>query len=91
VRFEVVWNQTALDNLATAWTLADSAMRQDVTHAAQEIDRLLESDPNNQGESRASGQRILFVPPLGVAFEVDAEHSLVQVLFAWSFRRHGQA
>jgi hypothetical protein len=70
--FEVVWNQTALNKLAEAWTNADSLMRQDITRAAQEIDLRLQSDPRNQGESRASGQRILFRAPLGVAFEVDS-------------------
>jgi hypothetical protein len=89
--FEVVWRQTALDHLASAWMRADSAMRQDITQATQEIDRQLKANPRELGESRASGQRIFFHPPLGVAFEVDVEHSLVRVLFAWSFRRHGQA
>jgi hypothetical protein len=90
VKFEVVWTQTALDNLATAWTRADSAMRQDLTRATREIDRLLQSDPHNQGESRASNRRITFQPPLGVIFEVDSNRPVVRVLFAWSIRRRGQ-
>lgn len=89
--FEVVWTQTALDNLAAAWTRADSAMRQDLSRATREIDRQLQSDPHNLGESRASSQRITFEPPLGVAFEIDSTRPVVRVLFVWSYKRRGRA
>jgi hypothetical protein len=43
--FQVVWLQTALDELAAAWTNADSSIRQEITRAAQELDRELQSIP----------------------------------------------
>jgi len=48
----------------------NAADRNPVTEAADRIDRLLASDPLNQGESREGDDRVLFVPPLNVDFRV---------------------
>ena len=87
--FRVDWAQSALNELAGLWTQADSAMRQAITAASQQIHQRLESDPLNEGESREGGQRILFVFPLGVLFEVDQQQAVVRVLQVWSYRRRG--
>jgi hypothetical protein len=50
-----------------------------------EFDRLLAGDPHQAGESRSGAIRILFVPPLGVFFEIDETSQTVQVLRVWSF------
>jgi len=85
--FRVRWIQTALDELATAWMQADSASRQDITIAADAIDHELQTNPQNKGESRTEGERIFFVSPLGVLFEVDTAASIVWVLHVWNIRR----
>lgn len=36
--FRVEWLDQALDELAAIWTAADSALRQDITAAASQID-----------------------------------------------------
>jgi hypothetical protein len=88
--FQVVWLQTALNELAAAWMSADSALRKAITAATQTIDRALEADPHNQGESRSPGQRFLFQPPLGLTFEVRHESGVVRVLHVWIVRPRAQ-
>jgi hypothetical protein len=51
--FRVVWLETALNELADLWTKADSEQRRHITTAVRSIDRQLEVDPEQQGESRA--------------------------------------
>lgn len=85
--FTVRWKRSALNELATLWTQADSAMRQAITTANNRIDRELQHDPENRGESRGVGGRIYFEFPLGIRFEVDRQQSLVHILHVWSFRR----
>ena len=85
--FQVVWLQTALDELAATWLRADSTLRQAITSATHAVDHLLQLEPHDQGESRANDQRILFQPPLGVTFEVHQEAGVVLVLdrpIAWA-------
>jgi hypothetical protein len=77
------WKRSALNELAALWMAADSATRQAITQATHQIDQLLQQDPENQGESRPGGRRILHVAPLGIRFRVDAEHARVRVLQVW--------
>jgi hypothetical protein len=85
--FRVVWLRTAMDELARAWTSADAALRQAITVSTHTVDHLLQTDPASQGESRKHGHRVLFEPPLGVAFAVRANARLVRVLHVWIIRR----
>jgi hypothetical protein len=88
--FTVEWVVSALNALAALWTAADSAQRRAITAAAHQIDQLLQADALNQGESRPHGRRILFVPPLGVIYRVDAQAATATVLHVWQFRLRGQ-
>jgi plasmid stabilization system protein ParE len=83
MRFTVVWSRHAERELATIWT--NSARRAEITRAAERVDRLLQRDPENQGESRIHGTRILLVPPLGVTFAVYADDRRAEVLDVWEF------
>jgi hypothetical protein len=83
----VRWEQSALDELADMWVRADSAGRQATSADAREIDRRLQAGPDQEGESRPSGNRVLFVPPLGVSFRVSAGGTVASVLHVWRFRR----
>jgi hypothetical protein len=85
----VRWVRSALNELAALWIQGDSAMRQAITAAAHRIDQELQRDPENTGESRGGEERVAFVFPLGVRFEVDKEHSVVRVLQVWSWSRRG--
>ncbi len=88
--FTVRWRRSALNELAAIWTDADSRQRRDITDASQRIDRLLHREPEQQGESRPRGRRILFVSPLGITFYVDRQAALVSVLHVWRFRQRGE-
>jgi mRNA-degrading endonuclease RelE of RelBE toxin-antitoxin system len=85
--FTVVWLKSAERELTEIWLAAED--RSMVTDAASEIDRRLRVQPEREGESRDSGQRILLIAPLGVTFEVLSADRLVRVLDVWSFRTQG--
>lgn len=70
-------------DLAAAWLNAPD--RNAVTRAAHTIDLMLQRDPENAGESRDEGRRILLVPPLGVDYEVFPDKLEVHVLSLWSY------
>ncbi len=84
--FRVVWMQIALDDLTTLWLKANSTLRKAITRAAHQIEQALKQDPLQQGESRGNGDRVVFVRPLGVLFEVLSESSTVRVMHVWDIR-----
>jgi hypothetical protein len=86
--WNVIWAEPAMDELARRWNAADSAMRQAITEAAAELDRLLSQDPLQQSESRDPGERIMIVPPLGAVYRVDEGSNTVFVGHVWTFRQH---
>jgi hypothetical protein len=69
--------------LAALWTVANSAERRAITTAAHVIEQRLRGDPDNQGESRPHGRRILFESPLGVRFRVYSQQGVVRILQVW--------
>jgi hypothetical protein len=69
--------------LTELWLAASD--RASITAAVDEIDRLLAIDPHGAGESRSEFTRVLFVPPVGVFFEVDDASKVVEVLKVWTF------
>jgi hypothetical protein len=79
------WAPTARSELADLWLHADSMERRAIGTAAHAIDKRLEVDPADQGESRGDGCRILFERPLGAVFRVEQERSSVVVLRGWQF------
>jgi plasmid stabilization system protein ParE len=87
MKYTVVWKPAAEQELASIWTNATD--RQAVTAAAHRIDELLQRDPEQAGESRPSGIRILIVPPLAVRFKVDTQDRMVSVARVWRFKKRG--
>jgi hypothetical protein len=80
VKFTVRWKETSTNELAALWIDADAVARREMTAAAREIDRVLEVNPGEVGESRPDGRRIAFFRPLAVTFVVDHERAVVRVL-----------
>jgi hypothetical protein len=87
VTYRVDWLQSALDELAAVWLRADVAERKAITAASHQIDQQLQTDPDDQSESRSGGRRLLIVAPLGVTFRVEPATSTVAVLHVWRFRQ----
>lgn len=85
--FQIRWEESALEELTSAWLKGDSTWRQAITEATHSIDQLLRSNPHQQGESRDNAERVLFVPPLGVNFEVDSQRRIVSIYHVWIFRK----
>ncbi|MCI0640518.1 MAG: type II toxin-antitoxin system RelE/ParE family toxin [Gemmataceae bacterium] len=83
--YEVRWKKPAQDQLADLWVKADSPTRKSITKATHTIDQKLGEDPTQEGESRPNDQRILFVKPLGVYFQVIEQSRKVFVLRVWLY------
>lgn len=84
MNYTVIWLPDAERELAALWLNAPN--RVIVTKAAAVIDQMLERDPENEGESRSNGRRILFASPLAVIYRVHRNERQVDVLHVWQFR-----
>jgi hypothetical protein len=78
-----------LDTLAALW-LEAPADRAAITAATALTDRLLQENPQEQGESREGNERILFAPPLVVNFTVNEARRTVRVVNLRHLKRHGR-
>jgi plasmid stabilization system protein ParE len=85
--YDVRWVRSAENALTDVWTRAED--RSAVTLAVQRIDEALAVTPEDVGESRDAGRRILIMPPLGVIFLVDTHRRNVLVSHVWSFKTPG--
>jgi hypothetical protein len=82
MEFRVLW-LSAAEKVLALWL--DEPIRADVTRAADEIDRRHRRNPDEEGESRPRGRRILFVPPLAITYKVFPDENLVVVSDVWRF------
>ena len=78
MKYTVTWKPSVKQRLADIWMTAPD--RRAVTTTADSIDKLLQVDPMDQGESRSGTTRILIVLPLAVVYDVRHEDRLVEVL-----------
>jgi hypothetical protein len=83
----VQWARTARDELTNLWIQADSVRRQALVAASNSVDQRLRSDPHNEGESREESERVMFVHPLAVRFDIVETSSVVRVLRIWEMKR----
>jgi hypothetical protein len=83
VRYTVLWKPEAERRLAELWL--NAVDRNAVTQAANEIDRRLQTNPDQEGESRSDGRRLLLVNPLAVLFEVVPDDRIVYGLTVWQY------
>jgi plasmid stabilization system protein ParE len=81
MKYTVVWQPSAENELIELWPAA--ANREQVTQAADEIERILSTKPTEAGESRSGDIRILIVPPLAANFRVFQADRIVRVSRVW--------
>jgi hypothetical protein len=81
--FKVLWKPDAEGQLAAIWN--KSTNRNLITESAHVIDKVLATKPEEAGESREEGFRILFESPLGVIYKVSAVDRSVIVVAVWAF------
>jgi hypothetical protein len=82
-RYRVIWKRSLAENRLAAIVARAMARGESVnaiSRATAAIDRILASGPESAGESRNEFERVLFVPPLNVTFEIHEEESVVYVL-----------
>ncbi len=77
--YHVEWRDVAVSDLTDGWLNADSALRAEITAAVQEIDRRLLRDPDQAGESRKPGTRVLILNPLTVTLHVNSRTQSVLI------------
>jgi len=82
--FSIYRSQEAMLPLQATWEQASEAFRASILRASREVDRQLQRGPQERGESREQGRRILFAWPLGVLYEVDERARVVRILRVWS-------
>ena len=76
----VTWDDDAHDELARLWT-NNPRIRQEITTASDEIDRLLAIDPLSIGEASSRRTREFVVPPLNVLYFVSEARRIARVLY----------
>jgi hypothetical protein len=90
MKYQVLWLNSALDDLTNVWTNAPTQLRLAITEAGNAIDTQLSNNPDEQGESRPHGRRIEFFPPLGVIYRVDIQHAAVAIVHVWRFQKRAK-
>ena len=86
--FSLEWTRSTINELARIWMNSSASQRKLITRATHQIESRLKHDPENEGESRSRGVRIIFEAPLGVVFSVHADAKKVRVLGIWRFDTH---
>lgn len=81
--FAVIWRDSALDELADAFVLADPATREMIMRAVSRFNAQLASDPAEVGESRSDRQRLAFDPPCAIIFLVNDPPGVIRVTRFW--------
>ena len=76
--FRVRYTRNASNQLAAIWT--DATDQNAVTVASHRIEQLLRRDPENVGEDRPNGRRVIFNAPLVVLYRVDTTANVVTVV-----------
>ena len=86
MKFTVVWKSRAENELAENWE--KSPQRRDMTRAADRVEEILRTSPEDAGEELPDLQgRVMFEGPIGVFFRVSAEDRLVEVVSVWSIAK----
>jgi plasmid stabilization system protein ParE len=83
MKYTVTWKPEAERHLATIWSQTKD--RNAMSKAAHVIDKMLGTNPEEVGESREEGFRVLFERPLGVMFAISPDDRTVLVVTVWTF------
>lgn len=78
--FSVVWQGTALDELADALVRSDLATQDQIERRIVRLNARLAADPLDVGESRVGNWRVEFVDFVAVLFEVFPDDGFVRVV-----------
>jgi hypothetical protein len=85
MRYTVTYTRDALNALARQWITASD--REAITHAGDEIDRILREDASMKGCNAGRGLRQLIVAPLIAEFTVEEDDRRITI---WDVRHIGE-
>lgn len=89
MKYEVIWQPTAVENVTAAYLAALAEGRGSAVAAAvARIGHLLSREPMEQSESREGAERVLIESPLTIGFEVAETERRVYVLSARYYQPH---
>jgi hypothetical protein len=80
MKYTLVWNQSAEDDLASFWLDAPSGQQTNIQEAVDIVEAALRHRPHEVGESRGDGTRLEIQSPVALSFEVHDDERTVRVL-----------
>lgn len=85
--YSLVWTDWAYDELADIWVAVDAATRERIEAAILKLNKELQDDPWDVGESRESdtNRRIAFAGPIAVIFRINEASRTVRVNHVWQY------
>ncbi len=83
--FSIIWKHVARMGFLALFGAADSEKRKALLLALQRIMLELTADPENAGESRNRGRRIVHAAPLAAMIRVDRNRMRVVLLRVWEY------
>lgn len=75
--YRIVWTDVARAELRAIWYASDPSDDRLLIWAVSEFDFHLQRDPENVGESRSMGTRIMISRPLAVWYHVRPDNTVV--------------
>jgi len=88
--YRVRWERSALNELTTLWLESESALRNMINAAVNQIEQQLRTNPFRHSESRGDERRILLAAPLGIRFRVEKDRGTISVASVWLYRVRGK-
>ena len=83
--FAVIWQGTALDELADALVRSDLAQQDEIERRVLQLNARLATDPLDVGESRLGNWRVEFVDFVAILFQVFPADGIVRVVHFWTY------
>jgi len=80
MKYTLVWNQSAEDDLASFWLDAPIGQQTKIQEAVDMVEAALRHRPHDIGESRGDGTRLEIQFPVALSFEVNDDERKVRVL-----------
>ena len=77
MNYRVIWNRSALCQLAAIWN--KSLNRNAVSVAANYVERMLSIDPHREGIPYGRSHRKVFVSPLSVVYSINDKDQSVTI------------
>ena len=88
MKFHIVGTDGLIKRLASAMDFMNPTEKRELTDSLNAIDRQLQNNPLQAGESRDSPTvRFLFQPPLSIWFRVNERLKIAQIFAAHVYRR----